>query len=331
MCMYILDMSTEFKQRRAKKRHIDEIQTLGDLHKKAVAKFRRQRRDLPRKKKELEELQIKLNNLEKKSSKEYNTSDIMEKAQLKNDTKKLEDWIYDVENNISEMEYYSRIAGTLMDYGDICDDDDDPYIEVRSVKIKRKKPDKLDKHNMVLKKKRKKVKAVKKRKIQIKNTKNEITKYLQCTEEKNNKPDVETLMHEYIMFTQNEYITHNPRGKVIKMCDFCDIEKTLRRSEGAYVCGECGECDMIVIESETPNYKDPIPDKPGYPYKRYWLAFVVDKTTASSSMTGNTKKLREYPKAFVTNLLKKLNKGLRENLRELYYKRYCMGNPQPSF
>ena len=55
---------------------------------------------------------------------------------------------------------------------------------------------------------------------------------------------------------------------IIKKCNKCNIEKTLERSNGLLVCRNCGTCELIQIDSDIPNYKDPMPDKPGYPYKR---------------------------------------------------------------
>ena len=67
-------------------------------------------------------------------------------------------------------------------------------------------------------------------------------------------------------------------------CLNCNIEKTLIHSEGIYVCKKCFEVESIIIDSEKPNYKDPTPEKSGYPYKRInhfneWLSQFQAKET----------------------------------------------------
>jgi NADH pyrophosphatase NudC (nudix superfamily) len=65
------------------------------------------------------------------------------------------------------------------------------------------------------------------------------------------------------------------RSKIIRTCDNCGTEKTLIQSEGMYVCRKCGEVENIVIESEVPNHKDTINEKPRYPYKRLIWSFKI--------------------------------------------------------
>jgi hypothetical protein len=76
-----------------------------------------------------------------------------------------------------------------------------------------------------------------------------------------------TLFDEYMNVLGKSY-NRLVKPKVIKLCDNCHIEKTLMQSEGMYVCRKCGECENIIIESEVPNHKDALNEKPRYPYKR---------------------------------------------------------------
>jgi hypothetical protein len=58
------------------------------------------------------------------------------------------------------------------------------------------------------------------------------------------------------------------KSRMIRICGNCSTEKTLIQSEGIYVCKKCGEVEHIIIESEVPNHKDTVNEKPRYPYKR---------------------------------------------------------------
>ena len=58
------------------------------------------------------------------------------------------------------------------------------------------------------------------------------------------------------------------KKKNSKPCTNCNIDKVLIYSEGIYVCMGCGEVENYVVESEINNYKDPMVEKPTFPYKR---------------------------------------------------------------
>lgn len=76
------------------------------------------------------------------------------------------------------------------------------------------------------------------------------------------------LLDQYLMLVDPEYLCEKKKqkGKFIK-CLNCDIEKTLIHSEGIFVCQNCGEVEIVIVDSEKPNYKEAITDtKPGYPY-----------------------------------------------------------------
>lgn len=61
---------------------------------------------------------------------------------------------------------------------------------------------------------------------------------------------------------------YNSKKKYCKMCNDCGIEKVLIYSEGIYACLNCGEVENCIIENEVTNYKEPMVEKPTFPYKR---------------------------------------------------------------
>lgn len=80
--------------------------------------------------------------------------------------------------------------------------------------------------------------------------------------------DYKTLLEGY--FTQK---------KNNKVCINCNIDKILIYSEGIYACIKCGDVERCIIENETINYKDPMIEKPTFPYKRKnhfceWIIFI---------------------------------------------------------
>ena len=47
-----------------------------------------------------------------------------------------------------------------------------------------------------------------------------------------------------------------------------NIELVLHLKEGFLVCTNCGQCEEILVDSDKPNYKDPVPDSSQYAYRR---------------------------------------------------------------
>jgi predicted RNA-binding Zn-ribbon protein involved in translation (DUF1610 family) len=89
---------------------------------------------------------------------------------------------------------------------------------------------------------------------------------------KNNKQNSKlinkaTLFNNYKTIVYGTY-DKNKESSIIKYCKECNIEKILNQSEGIYECINCGETEIIIVESDIANYKDQIPDVTNYAYKR---------------------------------------------------------------
>ncbi len=48
----------------------------------------------------------------------------------------------------------------------------------------------------------------------------------------------------------------------------CKAEMTLHLSDGYLICTDCGFCEEVILDSDKPNYKEPVPDATAYSYKR---------------------------------------------------------------
>ena len=111
-----------------------------------------------------------------------------------------------------------------------------------------------------------------------------------------------------------DYLTslygYKQQKTILKICPTCNIEKVQIYSDGIYVCTECGECDNGIIESEANNYKDPIIEKPTFPYKRKnhfceWLSQFQAKESSEIPDEVIQKIRKELDKMHYTN--KKIN------------------------
>ena len=116
-------MST-FKVKHDKTKNMIQINTLDENHKRFMNSFHNKRENLPKKRKRLETLKNQLAKLEKINASLYTNDDIKKRSELKTEIGNLEDDINDIENNLSELDYYAKIEDIVMDYYQLIDNDD---------------------------------------------------------------------------------------------------------------------------------------------------------------------------------------------------------------
>jgi len=331
-----------FKIKHDKTKHMIQINTLDETHKKFMNTFQNRRSLLPKKKKRLESVQQQLHKLENIDASKYATTDIKKRSEFKTEIQTLEEEIYDIENDLSELDYYFKTEDIIMDYYQITDIDDDTLYtdnpelcEEKSNGNQETQVDKLELLNQLNKNKKRQKKVTKRRKkkpthqhqVNILDFLNgagvepsgeqqeqlQLTQLPQLTQEQplgnedifTEMTDTECdeselidfydndkmtttdsiilqipkelpsknkaeLLDQYMMQINSEYMCDKKRsGNKIRKCANCNIEKTLIHADGMYVCQKCGEVEIVIIDSEKPNYKEAVTDtKPGYPYKR---------------------------------------------------------------
>jgi hypothetical protein len=305
-----------------------QINTLDEKHKKTMASFQNRKNLLPQKKKKVQYLKYQLQKLESINPSTFTMDDIKKRAELKTSISELENEIYDIENDVSELEYYFKTGDIIMDYYEMVDNDDNylyneiPELceEQLSKNTKKISPCILDELNKINIHKRKPKRVTKRRRKTINdNSQNNILDFLggkinnKCLDDSRRiQKNKSELLDQYLMLVDSEYMCTKKKinGKFIR-CLNCDIEKTLFHSEGIFVCLNCGEVEMIIIDSEKPNYKEAITDaKPGYPYKRInhlneWLAQFQAKESI------------EIPDYVYDNIRNELNKIRFYNMKQL--------------
>lgn len=95
---------------------------------------------------------------------------------------------------------------------------------------------------------------------------------------RNNDPEKKTkvtrkqkaaLLDDFLILINSDYVSskkhcYNPSIK----CPNCGHNRIIIHSEGICVCRHCAVAESIIVDSDRPNYKDNMPEKSGYPYKR---------------------------------------------------------------
>ncbi|AYV80937.1 MAG: late transcription factor VLTF3-like protein [Harvfovirus sp.] len=319
---------TTFRYKPDKIKHLTTINTLDTLHRKRVLEFESRRKRCADIRSEISKLESDQSQMEKPIERgekgETNTViDIKQRSYIKSQIQKLKQDLYDIENNISELEYYSQTNDILLDYyheefpnnstmgdnGDyseayeqqqemremqeLTEDsmNDTEQSEMDNASKDRGGKLKLEELNYRSQQKRKPKKVTKRRarKNDLQNKKSildffsdkaadegteEETKEPESKEEQKESVCIEqevtnkaTLFDYYMTLIDKTYIAKNKRNS-LRICTKCNIEKMLMRSDGFYVCQECGEVDNAIIESEIPSHKDSVVEKHNFPYKR---------------------------------------------------------------
>ena len=91
--------------------------------------------------------------------------------------------------------------------------------------------------------------------------------FTKIKETKSNDNDKYNLFNKYMKITTNTELKKNSII-TIKMCSKCGVEKTLHLQEGFLTCTLCGDSEPVQIDSDKPNYKDPIIENKPNGYKR---------------------------------------------------------------
>jgi predicted RNA-binding Zn-ribbon protein involved in translation (DUF1610 family) len=209
-----------------------DITTLDTEHKKKLLEFKKMKDSLPVKKKQLEETRQELYKLNHKDSSTYTPNDIKTKADLKDNIDIITTEIENIISNKDEMNYYANTIDILSDYYD----ETDPGHE---------EPPKMA--NSIM---------------DFFNSGQQSSK---SSVGKNNRA---SLLDSYKTRTDSSYVSKNKTHNFVQQCDTCKVEKILNQSDALYECINCGETEIVIIESDRPNYKDPIPDNSAYAYRR---------------------------------------------------------------
>lgn len=115
-------MSVDYKYKPGKHKFRVNLQTIDELHKEHLDKFKKNRDSIPEKQKKLKSLEKELQELERKTDgKPINLdSDTLKKRNtLKNTIKELKFDIENITNCNGEMDYYSKTGEVVYDYYDI--------------------------------------------------------------------------------------------------------------------------------------------------------------------------------------------------------------------
>ena len=290
-----------FKNKNMKQILSDSRRTLDSKHQEIINKMKNERKTINSKLKELKQLQNQYSELDKKKISELTDEELSKKFKLRDTIKNLKNDIKKIENYDNEKDYFLKTSHLLFEY----------YNTTKEQDKQEKKENKT---------------IINFFNNSSNNDKNEgkITNYI------NKKTDFQKaeILDEYLSLVDDNYVKKCDKEQLAtKLCNYCNIEKTIIQNEGLMVCQKCGDIEFTIIDSEKPSYKDPPPETSYFAYKRInhfneWLAQFQAKETTDIPQTVIDKIFLEIKKERIVNMADLTQNKVREYLKKLKLNKY---------
>ena len=287
---------TTFKNKNLKQILSDKRGTLDSKHNEITKQFKENHNTLSPKRKRLNKLRQKYNEINGLRMCDLDDTQIKEKYKINKEIKKLENEINDIETNKQEKDYLLKTSHILFEYYDT-----ETNTNTKAKEDTKSVVDYFNNNN---------------------STSNKITKYI----EKKTESNKAELLDEYLSIVDSNYIK-STNNKNSHICSICNIEKTLIQSEGVLVCTKCGDVEFTIIDSDKPSYKDPPPETTFFAYKRInhfneWLAQFQAKETTDIPKTVIDQLFVEIKKERITNMADLTLQKIRDYLKKLKLNKY---------
>lgn len=271
----------------------DNRVTLDAKHSEMTRQFQEMRKSLAEKRDELSVYQAKYNELKKIPNRNLTNEQLSDKFALADSISNLKTEISKIESGEEESKYFLETGHLLYKYYDNIEniatknqnlsDDDGFALSVKkkksahtsgssgssgstgintaasnaassasimdffSLKDPPNQSKNIESHVVVIKDSKK----AKKKNTEIKKMSDFVV-----TKENFQRADI---LDNYLKIVDPTYIGNIKIDNQYDICKDCNCERTVIQSEGIIVCEQCGNTDMIVIDSDRPSYKDPPP------------------------------------------------------------------------
>jgi hypothetical protein len=283
--------------------------TLDIKHREKLESFKKEIEKIPEKKKLLEKYTKELNIIDRKDPNAYTNNDIHKRAFIKDAINKLENEINSTVNGRNEMEYFMNCIDILpLYYSKTDEDDSDSDYENYSEDDMDDSSNILSFFNTVNTKTNQKNKNAPKSNSEnsgdfVEYGEDEDTNSVSNTQSgeiQKKKLSKVKLYEKYLEIVDKKYNGKKIFNQIEK-CHKCNRERVIDQVDGCLVCEQCGDKDMILTETDKPNYKDPTPDNNTYAYKRKnHLNEILSQIQAQEST--------EIPRNVYDSIMEEINK-----------------------
>uniref|UniRef100_A0A6C0JCN6 Uncharacterized protein n=1 Tax=viral metagenome TaxID=1070528 RepID=A0A6C0JCN6_9ZZZZ len=299
-----------FKEKKKKviKKNKQEQTTIDSKHNNVLSKILNTQNSVPNMKNKLSKINSEIEKLNKYNSNELSDEQMELKLELIENKKEIEKEIKTAENKTELNNYILNTGHILYHYYD----DSNVYNTI-SPKDKTKKTvlDFFGKNN-------KKDESTKNDDKNKKNIDYEI-----------NSLSKNEIMDKYLSITDKSYVKNvsNISNENLDECMKCKQQRKLDSIHGCLICTNCGECENILVDSDTPSYKEPPKEITYFAYKKInhaneWLSQFQAKESTDISEDIFEKIEQELKKESYLNFKNITTSKVRDILKKLDLTKY---------
>ena len=287
------------KKKAYTKKNNNTIQTTIDSrHNNKINELENKRFSLNEKNTELDSMQNMLDKYNEVSTDQLSDNDINDKLNLQEKIRYLEKEISDIQSDKGLIKYTMDTSHLLYEYYN------DSAIYSNKSLLNNSKKTVLDFFGNSA------------QSVEVKKTKSEY----------NSKNDI---MDKYLSIVDNNHIknVNNVSNEELDNCPFCVLPRIQDNIHGCMICPTCGNEEKILVDCDTPSYKEPPRELTYFAYKKInhaneWLSQFQAKESTDISEDIFDKIIRELKKESYINLRQLSVEKVRDILKKLDLTKY---------
>lgn len=288
--------------------------TLDHKHNEVLSNIVNQEKEIPNLEKKLKALEKNLSKFDDRPNSTLSETELEEKLNINEEIKEINKQINLLKSNQEKNEYLLNTSLMLYHYFD----EDSTYVDSQ---VKKSKSNKTSGRKTVLDffSSNKKKESPKENKVKKEKDKDVKTIF-------NNKKQI---MDTYMSIVDKNYVkpVNNLTTEEIDLCKKCNESRIFDSTHGVLICSKCGVEEKILIDSDTPSYKEPPREITYFAYKKInhaneFLSQFQAKESTDISPEIFDKIVDELKKETYINIKTVSPQKIREVLKKLELTKY---------
>jgi len=299
--------------------------TLDHCHKANLDIFEQDRSKLETKKDELNTYKDQLETILAKPNNSKTDEEFVHIVTLKEEINKMEDEINRIENNSSELVYFTNTSHILYNYYNLVENNNDNKKTIKKQIISLNKKSILDYFH---KNEDSDTNAQNTQSDEVPSTSNQDDIDDENNSENEHDFNRASLLDKYLSLTDSNYINDNINNIVAANCEHCSSSsKTFLHNDSIAYCNDCFAVYHLLTDNEKPSYKDPPKEISYFSYKRInhyqeWLNQIQGKETTDIPEEVFDRIMLELKKQRIYNTKDLSRNKIKEILKKLKINKY---------
>ena len=302
--------------------------TLDSCHKTNLESFARRLESRDEIEKELHDVNLKINIINEKNTKDRNDEDFINIVNLTERKKELNELLSDIDTAKKEQKYFVDTSDILYNYYNLVENNCDKNMQPNTCKSKKEGSKSiLDYFNAGTENLQNETNDNAEEPLHEVDAPLMITR-TSLTQSTSFETNRAALLDQFLYFTDKNYINNNLDNTAALKCDHCQsVRKTILYNDSMSFCDDCFSIQHLLTDNEKPSYKDPPKEISYFSYKRInhyqeWLNQIQGKETTDIPDEVFDSILLELRKQRIYNV-KELNRGkIKEILKKLKINKY---------